>query len=59
MGDAEDDFYSVDDKKKVKIVETRFVVSDTQDKTTVKTKSVKIELPVNTTVTTSFSYPYS
>ena len=50
VGDAEDDFYSVDDKKKVKIVETRFVVSDTQDKTTVKTKSVKIELPVNTTV---------
>ena len=50
VNDDLDDFYSVDANKKVKIVETRVVVSDTQDKTTVKTKSVKIELPGDTTV---------
>ena len=50
--DEEDDFYSVDANKKVKIVETRVVVSDTQDKTTVNTKSVKIELSNNTPVET-------
>lgn len=52
VNDDLDDFYSVDANKKVKIVETRVVVSDTQDKTTVNTKSVKIELSNNTPVET-------